>query len=228
MGELVQLFRDAPTGDVDIDGVAVARPTMAPASALDRALASAADAVGAAIRLPGGEVLAASLAAAAEAMGWYGEGHASMEHDLAARRVDLRRQAAEIDEYLRAAGLPVDPEEWSAARADQQALRSDGAALPSAHAAWGVVREVSNPWMRDALLADEAVIAAMQAHSAAVALTADVVEQDIEHGSLGTFDLADDDQRDAMLRAVRRLPTLSDRTPIYDCNDATGRGQLVA
>lgn len=54
-----------------------------------------------------------------------------------------------------------------------------------------------------------------------------VVEQDIEHGNLGTFDLNDDEQRDAMLRAVRGLPTLSDRTPIYDCNDATGRGQLV-
>lgn len=69
---------------------------------------------------------------------------------------------------------------------------------------------------------------AFTARRAATQIAPTVVEQDIEHGSLGTFDLADDDQRDAMLRAVRRLPTLSDRTPIYDCNDATGRGQLVA
>ena len=69
---------------------------------------------------------------------------------------------------------------------------------------------------------------AFTARRAATQIAPTVVEQDIEHGSLGTFDLADDDQRDAMLRAVRGLPTLSDRTPIYDCNDATGRGQLVA
>lgn len=66
------------------------------------------------------------------------------------------------------------------------------------------------------------------ARRAATQISAAVVEQDVEHGHLGTFDLAVDDQRDAMLRAVRGLPRTSGRVPVYDCNDATGRGELVA
>jgi hypothetical protein len=108
-------------------------------------------------------------------------------------------------------------------------ILSDGRVRPVTLAV--VSRQVQRPngrWRTTRqTVVDAGDATAFTARRTATGIAADIVEQTVEHGSLGTFNLADDDQRDAMMRAVRRLPTLSDRTPIYDCNDATGRGQLV-
>lgn len=71
---------------------------------------------------------------------------------------------------------------------------------------------------------DAGAATGLAAHQVAVGLSADVLQEEVDHGDLGTFDLAVDAERDAFLAAVAGIGRSSGRLPVYEANDATGRG----
>lgn len=65
------------------------------------------------------------------------------------------------------------------------------------------------------------------AHQVAMAISPEVIRSEVSHGDLGTYDLNVDAERAAFLSAVAAVGCSSERLPVYDATDATGRGSTT-